>query len=667
MSPEEVRASDPTGDLPPSSFTGAVFLSYASEDAAAADRICKALRAAGIEVWFDKRGLRGGDVWDRQIREGIHDCRLFVPVISASTEARSEGYFRREWKLAVERTHDMSERIAFIVPVVIDQTSDVGADVPDAFRQVQWTRLPAREIPPEFVRRVQQLLSGKASFSATLPRAAPVGSVRSSLLKGAWVAIALAAVGAYVIVERPWVAKSAAFAPPPHSIAVLPFVNMSRDKEQEYFSDGLTEELLNSLSEINELQVAARTSAFSFKGKDVKISTIARELNVGAILEGSVRRAGNTVRITTQLIDAVSGFHLWSHTYDRDLGDVLTLETEIAAAVASALKVRLLGDVATKIELGGTGNAAAFDAYLRARKAYATAHGPKDYRAAAAAFTEAIALDPNYTLALANRSIAFNSYADASAEPARESFDNAHADALKAIELTPDLGEAHLALAFYFQKGALDFTQANAEFQRALALAPNNAQALQGAGSFDVYMGHAERGIAEARRAVVLDPLNRDTHSNLGQALYYGHQYKEALAAFQDALTLDPEEPESLGTRGLAYYALGDLERARGSCEIKPDYWASQWCLAVVYEKLGRHADAQSVVAKMTMDGDADAFQLAGIYAQWGNVPKSLDWLEKAVHVRDPGLMMLKTDALLDPLRKEPRFQAIDRALNFPN
>jgi TolB-like protein/Tfp pilus assembly protein PilF len=491
--------------------------------------------------------------------------------------------------------------------------------------------------------------------------------VRSSLLKGAWVAIALVAVGAYVIVERPWVAKSAAFAPPPHSIAVLPFVNMSRDKEQEYFSDGLTEELLNSLSEINELQVAARTSAFSFKGKDVKIGTIARELNVATILEGSVRRAGNTVRITTQLIDAVSGFHLWSHTYDRDLGDVLTLETEIAAAVASALKVRLLGDVATKIELGGTGNPVAFDAYLRARKAYATAHGPEDYRAAAAAFTEAIALDPHYALALANRSIAFNSYADASAEAARESFDNARADALKATELAPELAEAHLALAFYSQKGALDFTRANAEFERAVELAPNNARTLQGAGSFDVYMGYAERGIAEARRAVVLDPLNRDTHSNLGQALYYGHRYKEALAAFQDALTLDPEEPESLGTRGLAYYALGDLERARTSCEIKPDYWASQWCLAVVYDKLGRHADAQSVAAKMAADEDGEAFQLAGVYAQWGNVPKALDWLEKAVQVRDPGLMMLKTDALLDPLRKEPRFQAIDRALKFPD
>src|SRR6202043_2251978 len=172
-----------------------------------------------------------------------------------------------------------------------------------------------------------------------------------------------------------WISKHltpapATFAPPPHSIAVLPFVNLSGDKEQEYFSDGLTEELLNSLTEVNELQVAARTSAFSFKGKDTDIGTIARKLNVGAVLEGSVRRSGNTVRITTQLINAVTGFHLWSHTYDRDLGEVLKLETEIATAVASALKVTLLGNVAAKVELGGTRNPAAFDAYLRGVKAF---------------------------------------------------------------------------------------------------------------------------------------------------------------------------------------------------------------------------------------------------------------------------------------------------------
>jgi TolB-like protein len=158
------------------------------------------------------------------------------------------------------------------------------------------------------------------------------------------------------------------FNPPPHSIAVLPFTNMSGDKDQEYFSDGLTEELLNSLADINGLQVAARTSAFSFKGTNTDIGTIARKLNVGAVLEGSVRRSAHTIRITAQLINAVTGFDTWSKTYDRDTGDVLKLQTEIATEVASALRVTLLGDVAAKIELGGTNNPAAFDAYLRGTK-----------------------------------------------------------------------------------------------------------------------------------------------------------------------------------------------------------------------------------------------------------------------------------------------------------
>src|SRR5262245_30373226 len=164
--------------------------------------------------------------------------------------------------------------------------------------------------------------------------------------------------------------SAATFNPPAHSIAVLPFVNMSGDKEQEYFSEGLTEELLNSLSRINELQVAARTSSFSFQGEHPDIATVAHKLNVGAVLEGSVRRAANTVRITAQLVNGITGFHLWSQVYDRDLGDVLKLQTEIATAVASALKVTLLGNEATKIELGGTHNPGAFDAYLRGSKAF---------------------------------------------------------------------------------------------------------------------------------------------------------------------------------------------------------------------------------------------------------------------------------------------------------
>src|SRR6516164_1240120 len=410
---------------PASTPTGAVFLSYTSQDAEAAQRICEALRAGGIEVWLDQSELRGGDAWDRQIRERIHDCRLFIALISAHTEARDEGYFRREWKLAVDRTHDMLEKRAFLLPVAIDATPERGAAVPDKFHEVHWTRLPGGEASPEFVARVKGLLSPGPLTIARLPAGAASDSSpilpttgRPSPLRPALpmaVAVLVLAALAYVLISKPWISKPAAppakanapsslgappgaVPPPPPSIAVLPFVNISGDKDQEYFSDGLTEELINSLVEIEGLRVAARASSFSFK-EHPDIATVARKLNVGAVLEGSVRRSGNTVRITTQLINAVTGFHLWSKTYDRDLGDVLALQTEIATAVASALEVTLLGDVATKIELGGTRNPAAFDAYLRGSEADESGRVAKDLETAIAGYSEAIRLDPNYALA----------------------------------------------------------------------------------------------------------------------------------------------------------------------------------------------------------------------------------------------------------------------------
>jgi TolB-like protein/Flp pilus assembly protein TadD len=650
----------------------AVFLSYASQDAEAARKICEALRAAGIAVFLDQSELRGGDAWDQKIRREIHDCALFIPIVSRHTQERLEGYFRHEWKLAIERTHHMAEQKPFLVPVVVDETRDQEAMVPDAFRDVQWTRLPAGVTPPEFVTRIQNLLSANSRPLLTFARgAAVVTSRRSSLLKPAVLAVtvALAAVAAYFLVERLWIARAVAFSPPPHSIAVLPFVNMSGDRDQEYFSDGLTEELLNSLAEINELQVAARTSAFSFKGKDTDIGTIARMLNVGAVLEGSVRRSGNTVRVTTQLINAVTGFHLWSHTYDRDLGDVLKLETEIASAVASALKVSLLGDAATRIELGGTRNPAAFEAYLRGRRAQVAAHEAKDLPTAIAAYTEAIGLDSNYALALAHRSLALSGYAlEASGPVIRESFDKALSDARQAIALAPDLAEGHLAMGQYFESGLLDFTQANEEYERAFALAPGNTQVLGFYAYFAVVTGRTTVGIATARRAVVLDPLNRRTHENLGTILYFGRQNREAIAAYQDALALDPENPTVYAFRGLAYYGLGDFEHARTSCESKADYWLSQQCLAVTYDKLGRHADAERTLAKfMASMGDAGAYLYIAIYAQWGVTQQALDWLDTAMRLRDTGLELLKTDPLMDPLRKEPRFQAVMRELKFPD
>jgi TolB-like protein len=463
-------------------------------------------------------------------------------------------------------------------------------------------------------------------------------------------------------------ATAAAFAPPPHSLAVLPFVNISGDKEQEYFSDGLTEELLNSLARINELQVAGRTSSFYFKGEHTDLTTIARKLNVAAVLEGSVRRSTHTVRITAQLINAVTGFHLWSAIYDRDLGDVLKLQTEIASAVASSLKVTLLGDLAAKVELGGTRNPAAFDAYLHASKASSTAHEASDFQMVIAAYTDAISLDPGYALAFAARSIALSSVAEqfATGPAIRKGFDEALADAHKAIALAPELGEGHLALALLFE-ASFDFARADEEYGRAMDLAPGNPQVLRIYGRFATWMGR-DAGLAAARRVVVLDPLDPRSHYRLGQALLYARRYGEAIAAYNDTLALDSANSLAHGFRGIAYYMLGNFQGARASCEIEPDFWVSQWCLAVTYDKLGRHTDAEAVLAKYrTSLGDANSYEYGTIYAQWGNTAKALELLENSVRVRDVNLGYVKTDPLIDPLRKEPRFQAIERALKFPN
>lgn len=352
----------------------AVFLSYASQDAEAAQRICGALRAAGIEVWFDKTELRGGDAWDRQIRRQIHDCALFIPIISAHSQARLEGYFRREWKLAADRTHDMAEEKAFLVPVVIDDISERYASVPEKFRDVQWTQLPAGKTPPTFVARVSRLLSPELAHpqtevrspAAAVPHAAtaprqPASSPGTSR-QTQWVlplialvtviGVGVLAVDKFVLSKRPSGAaqpsvsasQSSAPAPsaiPEKSIAVLPFGDLSEKKDQEYFAEGMAEEIMNLLVKIPELKVIGRTSSFQFKGKSDDLRKISTTLGTAYVVEGSVRRSSDHIRVTAQLIDTRDGAQRWSETYDRDVRDVLKVQREIATSLVRALQLEV--------------------------------------------------------------------------------------------------------------------------------------------------------------------------------------------------------------------------------------------------------------------------------------------------------------------------------------
>jgi TolB-like protein len=668
------------GEEKASSSTPPVFISYASQDAIVAEAIVEALERHGLKCWIAPRDVMAGAPYAGQIIHAIDAAKASVLILSRN--AAASPHVLREVERTASKRHSL-------VALRIDQ-APLPADFEYFLNSSHWLDTSSSDIErtlPRLVSAVQVAIQAPVMAPTPVPAthvSHPAESAqparRITLIVASVIGVSLAVFA----VDRLWMARqrvatpalapataalpSTTFNPPPHSIAVLPFVNMSGDKEQEYFSDGLSEELLNDLARINELQVAARTSAFSFKGKDADIGTIARKLNVGAVLEGSVRRSAHTVRVTAQLINAVTGFHVWSETYDRNLGDVLKLQTEIAEAVANALKVTLLGDIAAKVELGGTHDPAAFDAYLRAVKASDSYHDEREGRAAIAIYTEAIHLDPDFALGYAGRSLALCDFAQGFEKGSgyRDSIDMAKADAAKALALAPELAEGHLALAVALET-SLDFTSARQEFRRALALAPSSARVLRYYAPFAVFMGESNSGLAAARRAVVLDPLNSVSHNMLGFSLVFLRRYQEALVAYADAHALDPGDPDAQAAPGFAYYMLGNLQSARSSCEIKPETWFANWCLAVTYDKLGRHGDAQAMLAKLhAARGDNGAYEYAVVYAQWGDTARALDWLDTAMRLHQPELERVKMNALLDPLRNEPRFQTIERALKFP-
>ena len=655
----------------------AVFLSYASQDAQAAARICEALRSAGIEVWFDQSELRGGDAWDQKIHQQIRDCVLFVPVISGNTQARLEGYFRREWKLAVSRTHDMADEKPFLVPVVIDNTNDQDAHVPEAFRAVQWTRLLGGETSAGFCERVRVLLGNKEPGAKTQVGAGSAPTVLPRRASGRW-KIALA-VGVAVAVMGGWQLWSAtqtkrmASAPvapatkavPEKSIAVLPFVDMSEKHDQEYFSDGLSEELIDRLAHNADLKVIARTSSFAFKGKSEDMRVIATKLGVANLLEGSVRSSGVELRITAQLIRASDGVHLWSQTYERKLNDVFKLQDEISGTVAKALNVAL--STGTQSTMPGTTSVEAYNLVLQGNF-FKRRFNRTDNEHAVTLFKQAIAIDPHYAFAWAKLANTYLNQIQSGWAMPVEGVAKAR-DALNhALNIDPDLYYAHYTLSAIHMGFEWDWKATQMEIDRMRAIDPHEPEFLPIAMSqFAAIFGRLGAAIELDRQVLERDPLNAGAYFDLANNLFMDNQYAESVSTFRRLLLINPSHYGAYASIGNALLFLHRNDEALAAIEKESDDTVKLSCLPVIYWAMGRRSESDAALKTFqTNHGNDSAYGIAETYAYRGEVNGAFEWLDRAYRQRDPIMTLLKIDPWLESLHSDPRFKVLLRKMNLP-
>lgn len=461
------------------------------------------------------------------------------------------------------------------------------------------------------------------------------------------------------------------------SIAVLPFVNMSRDEENEYFADGLSEELLNVLAKIRGLRVASRTSAFSFKGTNVDIPTVARKLNVATVLEGSVRKSGKRVRITAQLIQVESDSHLWSETYDRELDDIFAVQDDIAQSVVKELRAALMGEgtevaavkaAVADVRVATTGrsdNPEAFQLYLQG-KFYGERTTQVDTDRAIDLFQRALAIDPDFALAWTGLSRMHQTQAGFGFAQIDEGFARAREAVEHALRLAPDLAEGHIELGLIQESHDWNWTAAEASFRRALELAPGDANALRAAAGLARILGRLDEALELIRKAIALDPLSARTHRQAAMIYLMAERLDDAAAAFQLALDLTPNAGLAHAFLAIARLLQGRAQEGLALAEAESHDVFRNVAVAMIQHALGRPAESEAAMqALIDGFGWTGAYQVAEVYAYRNEVENAFEWLERAHAQRDPGVTFSATDAFLRPLHGDPRWQPFLRRLGF--
>ena len=448
------------------------------------------------------------------------------------------------------------------------------------------------------------------------------------------------------------------------SIAVLPFVDMSATKDQQYFADGLAEELLSTLAQVPELRVVARSSSFQFKGKDEDLRVIGRKLDVANVLEGSVRKEGRHVRISAQLVNAASGFTLWSQTYDRELDDIFAVQDDIARSVSSALKVKLLGQGGMPSAQSGR-NAEAYNLYLQG-KYLAGRRNQQDLLQAVSYYEQALQLDPGYALAWVGLADAHSSLADLGAVPIDEGYRKAREEVQKALDLDPDLAVAHATQGWILVAYDWDWTGADAAYTRALELEPGNASVIRRAGALAGTLGHFDDAIKLDQRGIELDPLSVSGRSNLGLHALYCGRLDLAELAFRKALELNPDYPSAHAFLGRIQLRRGNPAAALQEMEMEKDPFWRLYGLALAYHASGQKEKAASALREFVDKNKEDgAFQIAEVYAYRGEADEAFAWLERAYAQRDGGFNEIKGDPLFRNIGADPRYAALVQKMHL--
>jgi TolB-like protein/Tfp pilus assembly protein PilF len=615
-----------------------LFLSYARPDRARAEKLIAALEKHGYELWWDAR-LEGGSTFADSIADALKKADAVLVLWSQSSI--TSDWVRDEAAVGRDRRR--------LVPLSLD-----GVEPPLGFRQyhaIDVSHWRGRSDCPEtraIDRAVDAILAGRPQPEQP---SRPV-SRRTLLIAGGGVGAVAAAGGTIVMYRNGWLGGVSSDT----SIAVLPFKNLGGDLAQAYLSDGITEEIRTALKRIPTLRVLGSISSRLAAEDGGGAKSIAQRLDVKYLLDGSVQRAGEMLRVSADLTDGRTGFSKWSNQLDRPMADIFAVQREIAQMVAGAMEARI---ATAKPEGGGTVNVVAYENYLRGREKYFNSTGEADNRAALALLDIAVAADPNFAKAHALRSRCLNFLAATLTSPseAKPYFDQATEAAQKALKLAPDLSDAHLAVGNALS-GRLNLRGSLPYYKRALELAPGDADILKAyAGKMSQF---GETGVARqaATKAALLDPLNHLSFARLGDIEFDANQYRTAIGHYEKALSLNPEAGFSRSRLAICHLLLGETEVALKAAEKEPREYVRLAALAIVRRKLGDEAGAIRDFQALKDLGQV-AYQEAQVLVQWGNKEAAVEALERAVRVGDQGVLWAKTDPLLIPLRGNPRFTAV--------